>query len=237
MFLFRAAGLVLMAILIGGCQQPQAAQPPMAEPTGEEAAAALAQSWRASHPGTEVGVVNAVLPARRELSVAGLPPDRVQAGNVVTILLNGQGSSTVEAVVIDKNRGPSGNQYVQLVYQPLGPSQRDPHLGDLAVWFPGGESIAMQPAETQPTMQSETQPTAMPAEPPRLPPATQEAAPAAPAEAMPPATQPTAAPETQPAAMPETQPAATEPAPAGPPTTTETPTAPPQEKPPAELNK
>lgn len=232
MFLIRAAGLVFMATLIGGCQQPPAAQPPMAEPTSEEAAAALAQSWRASHPGTEVGVVNAVLPARRELSVAGLPSDRVQPGNVVTILLNGQGTSTVEAVVIDKNRGPSGNQYVQLMYQPLGPSQRDPHLGDLAVWFPGGESIAMQPPETQPTT--------MPAEAPNLPPATQEAAPAAPAapaEAMP-ATQPTAAPETQPAAAPETQPAATEPAAGGgPPTTTETPTAPPQEKPPAELNK
>lgn len=231
MFLFRAAGVVLMGILIGGCQQPQAAQPPMAgEPTGEEAAAALAQSWRATHPGTEVGVVNAVLPARRELSVAGLPPDRVQSGNVVTILLNGQGTSTVEAVVIDKNRGPSGNQYVQLTYQPLGPGQRDPRLGDLAVWFPGGESLAMPPAETQPTMQPETQPTTMPAEPPRLPPATQESTPSAPAEAMP-ATQPTAAPESQPAA--------TEPAGAGggPPTTTETPTAPPQEKPPAELNK
>jgi len=234
MFLFRAAGLVLIAVLIAGCQQPQVAQPSTAmEPTSEQAAAALAQSWRATHPGTEVGVVNAVLPARRELSVAGLPADRVQPGNVITILLNGQGTSTVEGVVIDKNPGPSGTRYVQLTYQPLGAAQRDPRLGDLAIWFPGGESVP--PA---PTQGPETQPTTMPVEPVNLPPATQEAAPAAPQEAMPPSTQPAAAPQTQPAA-PETQPAATEPASAagGPPTTTETPAAPPQEKPPAELNK
>lgn len=246
MFWNRAAALVaggLVGGLLLGCQptpvtSPQASAPAM--PSDEASRAQVAQSWRATHPGSEVGVVNAVLPARRLVSVAGLPLDQVQSGNVISILLDRQGGSTIEAVVVSKDRG-----FAQLAYQSPSAGQRDPQDGDLAVWFPGGPSIP--PSSIQPTGEPPmTEPaTGNVAIPPATQPANETAPPMPTKEPAPPATEP-AAPATQPAAASEGTGAATEPAsgagtasqPAGNPGAqggTETPPAGTQEKP--DLNK
>lgn len=268
MFLQRAAGLLLFGGLIAGCQsgsQPRASA--QGEPPGEQAGAALAQSWRASHPGTEVGIVNAVLPARHEAQVAGLPVNQMREGDVVSILLNGQGTSTISGRVFDKRYG-----YVQLDYDSPQAGQRDPRDGDLVVWFVGGAAVPPPPGEptAAPPTTQETVTAPMPET--TAPPTTQEAAPPAtqpaaapeqmpkenaapptgagetgapatsptnpPENAAPPSTQPTGAPETQPSGGPTTQPATTEPAAAGgAPPATSETPQAPAPSPPGELNK
>ena len=61
-------------------------------------------SYRAAHPGSEVGLVNAVLPERRIVSVEGLPGQRIKNGDVLTIL-GGNGKTPIEAVVYAESSG------------------------------------------------------------------------------------------------------------------------------------
>lgn len=128
----RAAGMMVAGSLLTGCagmgrQTPKASAPP---PMDESQVNNLEQSWRAAHPGSLVGHVNAVDPSRHVLSVAGLPLDQVHAGDVISILQNGQSNSVVPARVFGKDNG-----YVQMDYGPLQAGQGDPRDGDLAIWF------------------------------------------------------------------------------------------------------
>lgn len=233
MVFLRVAGWVAIGGLLAGCQSgkqgPQAAS---AEPMGQQSAAQIEQSWRAANPGSQVGVVNAVLPARRMISVADLPYSDVKKGDVVTVLLDPRGNSTIEAVVVNKNSG-----YLQLAYRELQPGQRDPRLGDLAVWYPGGQAVpprAVQPELAEPANRP-TNEAAAPA--PTTQPAARMENTQAPADNAVPAAH-TARPTTQPArtgsdaggqgAPPTTQPSTNAPTPAENP-------APPAKQP--ELNK
>jgi len=151
--------------------------------------AGLEQSWRESHPGSLIGHVNAVLPDRHVLSVTGLPLDQIHSGDVVSILLNGTGSSVVSARVYDKSSG-----YAQLEYAPLQAGQPTPREGDLAIWYAAGTPGADQSISdgtsngamptTQPgaTTPDTTAPPASP--PPTTPPPANDAS-------APPATAPT----------------------------------------------
>src|SRR6185312_5497817 len=170
MFSVRAIGLLMVGGLAVGCGSNTHNGPPQAAAQVESASqvnsGALERSWQAANPGSRVGQINAVLPARRWIQVTDLPRGEVNRGDVVTILLDPTGSSTVGAVVRAKEYG-----YVQLSYPPLQAGQRDPAVGDLAVWYPGGAGVpagALQPGRPGVTMSPPANTTAtMP--PPRQP--------------------------------------------------------------------
>ena len=206
----RAAGVIVAGTCMVGCashhETPHASA--AVQPMDAGAVAGLEQSWRESHPGSLIGHVNAVLPDRHVLSVTGLPLDQIHAGDVVSILLNGTGSSVVSARVYDKSSG-----YAQLEYSPLEAGQPTPREGDLAVWYAAGtpgadQSIGSgasngampttQPGATAPEMPPTPAPTTPTAPPPETtaPPASPQPATPPPANdaSAPPATAPTAPP-------------------------------------------
>lgn len=140
----RAAGMMVAGSLLAGCagtgrQTPKASA--TLTPMDESQVNSLEQSWRAAHPGSLVGHVNAVDPSRHVLSVAGLPLDQVHAGDVISILQNGQPNSVVTARVYGKGAG-----FVQMDYGPLEAGQSDPRDGDLAIWFSPGLTQSEQAA-------------------------------------------------------------------------------------------
>jgi len=231
----RVAGVIVTGMFIAGCAQhtretPKASSP--AQPMDEGAVATLEQSWRAAHPGSLIGHVNAVAPDRHVLSVAGLPLDQIHEGDVVTILPNGQTNNVVSARVFGKDNG-----FAQLDYGGLQVGQSEPRQGDLAIWYSGGltpneeASAASGAAPAIPTTQpGATTPDMAPTTPPSPTPAPTTPAPA---EATPPPPAPPAptTPAADSAAPPATAPAA--PA-AGTPTP---PPAPGDNKLPSDLNK
>lgn len=158
MFSMRAAGgMVLAGGLLVGCHQPKVTNPTASAlmPANEATAASLVESWQATHPGAHAGVVDAVLPARRMASVADLPANQITNGTVITILNNRQ-QTLVSGVVIAKSGGD-----VQIEYEPLAGGERDPQVGDLAVWFPGGPAVAptmLPPGAGQPVQPPATEP-------------------------------------------------------------------------------
>jgi len=133
------AALIVAGGLVAGCHPKQSATPAASTSTLSSAdqatIAQLQRNYRASHPGTEVGVVNAAIPERHVISVTGIPLDRIRVGDVVTIMSGGE-SGAVPAVVYAKADG-----YVQLRYQPLPAGQAPPSSGNLAVWSPGGAAV------------------------------------------------------------------------------------------------
>ena len=179
----RVMGALLIGagILVGcGTSGPKASTEMPIDP---QTAAALQRSWESTHPGSKAGVVDAVLPARRYVSVSGLPLDEIQKGTVVSVLDQRQ-RVVVSGVVEDKRNGR-----LQVNYEPVPPGERDPRIGDLAVWFPGGQAAppeSVQPSAGQSAEVPMTQPADnMPREnPPTGAPATQ------PAENPAPTTQP-----------------------------------------------
>ena len=228
-----AAGWALLIVAVGGlmagCAQQQRNATPKAsamggEPPSAQTAAQLYQSLRASYPGSQVGVVNAVLPARRLISVSGLPLDQVHRGDVVTIM-QGPGNNTLEAVVYAKGK------YVQLTYQPLGLGQRDPAVWDAAIWYPNGATVspaALEPANAPDIGAAAATP------PPATQPAVEGTNASAARQTIPPTTQPASAAEL---AAPTTQPAGGAAATAAP-AVTQTPSSPaPATQPAAEINK
>lgn len=195
MFRIRAVGALLMSagVLVGcGTSGPKASTE---MPTDQQTAAALQRSWESTHPGSKAGVVDAVLPARRYVSVAGLPLDEIQKDTVVSILDQRQ-RIIVSGVVIDKQSGR-----LQVNYEAVPGGERDPRIGDLVVWFPSGQAVPPEPVQPGANPSAEV-PATQPAENmPRENPATQPAN-IPPVENPPPATQPAgnpAAPATQPA--------------------------------------
>jgi len=223
----RAAALIVVGGLMAGCQhnrqqqqqQEQSSQPSAStlSPMDQQAAAQLQRTYRNSHPGSEVGVVNAALPDRHIISVTGIPLDRIQIGDVVNVMAGGANGGLVPAVVYSKSSG-----YVQLRYQPLSAGQTDPAAGNLAVWTPGGavvppEAIAPRGDVTVPP--AAPPPTTMPESPSPAPLSrTRSRDLGAPAATMPlmdaqPATQPTVPQDAPPPPPPV----------ASPPSTTETP--------------
>lgn len=252
----RAAGLIVAGTFMVGCashhETPHASA--AVQPMDPGAVAGLEQSWRESHPGSMIGHVNAVLPDRHVLSVTGLPLDQIHAGDVVSILLNGTGSSVVSARVYDKSSG-----YAQLEYSPLEAGQPAPREGDLAIWYAAGtpgsdQSISAaassgampttQPGATTPEMPPTPAPTTPTAPPPETtaPPATPAPTPPPPGNnaTTPPATAPTP-PATPPADAtpppPANNGAATGATPAPPPPGQTPPPPAPDNKLPADLNK
>ena len=184
MFRIRAVGALLMSagVLVGcGTSGPKASTE---MPTDQQTAAALRRSWESSHPGSRVGVVDEILPARRYVSVAGLPLDEIQKGTVVSVLDQRQ-RIIVSGVVIDKLSGR-----LQVNYEPVSAGERDPRIGDLVVWFPGEPAVVPEavqgtpnPAEIPATQPADNMPRENPATNP--PPANNP-----PAESPAPATQP-----------------------------------------------
>jgi len=156
MRLSKATGVIVVGGLLFGCQTghgngngPKASAPAGSSLSAgdEQTAAELQRTYRASHPGQQVGYVNAVDPGRRIISVAGIPAEMVRPGAIMSILTAGGG--TVEAVAYAHDYG-----YVQLRYQPLGPGQTAPATGELAIWNPGGQTVipeAIPPVGTPPT--------------------------------------------------------------------------------------
>jgi hypothetical protein len=139
MRLMKTAGAIVTGAILIGCQGgggPKASAPAGSNlsTANEQTAAELQRTYRASHPGSQVGYVNAVDPGRRILSVAGIPPEMVRPGAIMTVLTDGGG--TLQAVVYARAAG-----YVQLRYEPLGPGQSGPAAGELTVWNPGGPAI------------------------------------------------------------------------------------------------
>src|SRR5579859_562108 len=203
---FAACGIIIGGLLTGctgGSSSgtgPKASAPAGASLGGadEQTAAELQRTYRASHPGQQVGYVNAVDSGRRLVSVAGIPSEMVRPGAIMSILTSGGG--TVEAVAFAHDYG-----YVQLRYQPLGPGQAAPSIGELAVWNPGGQTVIPEaipsaaapptgapPAGAGTTGLTTTAPTEAPptAAPPPVP-ATMPADQARPStDVQPPATQP-----------------------------------------------
>jgi len=192
MFSIRAVAVLLAGGLIVGCQTQShtPAASVAVQPVSEESIADLEQSWRASHPGTQIGHVNAVATDSRIVSATGLPLGDIRIGDVVTILLDTQGSSTVTATVFGKNSG-----FVQLDYGALRPGQGDPRIGDLVVWYPGGPVAPAASDVAAPPVTPPAAPMPEPAPPAAAtPPATPAPAPSAdaPPAATPPATPPPA---------------------------------------------
>jgi len=142
MRLKETAGAIVIGSLLFGCSGSGSGSGPKASaPAGatlsssdQQTAAELQRTYRASHPGQQVGYVNAVDPARRIISVAGIPSDMVRPGAIMSVLTSGGG--TVQAVAYAHDYG-----YVQLRYEPLGPGQAAPSTGELAVWNPGGQVV------------------------------------------------------------------------------------------------
>src|SRR5207302_7060421 len=166
-----------------GCQH----LPPWAStqvPPGSQTLQGVRASFQTANPNSRVGVVNAALPARHMVSVADLPLNEIQEGDVLSIL-NEQGRDLVEGEVIKKT-----DRWVQVRYLDLPPGSRDPRPGDLVAWVPGGPRV--NPKETG-TAINPAAPVPQDVSP--QPPAT-EPSPAQPAE--PPAANPNA-PETMPA--------------------------------------
>ncbi|HSU69528.1 MAG TPA: hypothetical protein VLJ39_21760 [Tepidisphaeraceae bacterium] len=250
MFSKRVAGVLLAGGLIVGCQShttPKASVtvPPMSP----SAVADTEQSWRASHPGAMVGHVNAVDESHHVVSVAGLPADQIQVGDVVSIIPSGQSGNPIQARVYAKEYG-----WVQMDYGSLGAAQGTPRDGDLAVRYPGGlsvtppaESVTLPPPTTGPSV---TQPEAVPPAPPTPPPAPTTPPAPPPSETTPPATPaPTTPPPpatppadgtTPPPTPPATPPAPPAPGTETPPAPSQTPSTPPpapDQKPPSDLNK
>lgn len=219
MFWNRAAGMIVAGSLLAGCAGNARQTPKASAPLGsvdETQVNNLEQSWRAAHPGSLVGHVNAVDPSRRVLSVSGLPLDQVHAGDVISILQNGQANDVISARVFGKANG-----YLQLDYGPLQPGQGQPRDGDLAVWFSAGltqNEQAGAAAGVNPATQGAVSPeTTAPPPPPPPPASTQETT------AQPPATGPDVPPASQ-----TGTPAATQ---------TSTPAPAPDKKLPSDLNK
>jgi hypothetical protein len=155
MFAARVMATVTLGGLIAGCQQTPKTPPPSSLNTSDTMALSQrAASYRAAHPGSEVGLVNAVLPERRIVSVEGLPVDRIKSGDVLTIL-GGNGKTPMEAVVYSQSSG-----YVQVRYEPLPAGQLDPMAGDLAVWYPARAGTPM--SEVTPTGAMRMPPTSEP---------------------------------------------------------------------------
>jgi hypothetical protein len=152
----------------------------------QQSAAQLQQSYRDSHPGSEVGVVNAAIPERRIISVGGIPPERVHRGDVMTILGSRQAGASVPAIVYDTASG-----YIQLWYGPLPTGQLAPQVGDLAIWYPGGAAVPTEAAQPPQTI-------APPPRPPATRPPMQEQVPPPPVNTPFPA-QPAPPPTTMPA--------------------------------------
>lgn len=194
----RAAGVIVVGSLMAGCAQQQRETPKASAPVASMDPAAVAnleQNWRETHPGSLVGHVNAVDPERHVLQVTGLPLDRIHEGDVISILLNGQGNSVVPARVYDKRDG-----FVQMDYGPVQPGQSVPREGDLAIWFSGGLTPNEQAQVTSglPTPAPATQPSGtIPEAPATTPPPPAPITPpnettAPPANNPPPAAQPSA---------------------------------------------
>lgn len=193
----RVAAVMVVGGMMAACQSKPKAQPAASTvaPMDQQAVAQLQRTYRASHPGSEVGVVNAALPDRHIISVTGIPLNRVHVGDVVNIMSGGGNGGTVPAVVYNKSEG-----YVQLRYEPQPPGQPDPAVGNLAVWAPGGAAVppdAVAPpvdavVPTVPPRTTAAEPIAPPPPPP--PPPTVR-------DANPPSTMPLmdAAPATRPA--------------------------------------
>ena len=253
MFAIRAVAVLLAGGLVVGCATPSrtpTASVGMQPPVNEANVADLEQSWRASHPGTQIGHINAVAPESHIASATDLPLADIHMGDVLTILRGGQGTNTLPATVFGKNSG-----YVQLDYGSVRPGQGDPVIGDLVVWYPSGSAAAANdaaaPPVVVPTTPAPTPAPAADASPAATPPATSAPAPGGDAvpPAAPPATPPPApgadappapAPQTTPPAAPDpSAPGAATPPPAPP--STDAPTPPPapapDNKPPADLNK
>jgi hypothetical protein len=155
MQLLKSTGVIVIGGLLLGCQNGKnGSGPKAAAPEGsslgagdEQTAAELQRTYRASHPGQQVGFVNAVDPGRRIISVSGIPPEMVRPGAIMSILTAGGG--TVEAVAYAHDYG-----YVQLRYEPLGPGQTAPATGELAIWNPSGQTVipeGIPPVGTPPT--------------------------------------------------------------------------------------
>ena len=199
----RAAGVIVAGTLLAGCNQsgrqtPKASAP--LPPMEESQVSNLEQSWRAAHPGSLVGHVNAVDTSRHEASVAGLPLDQIHLGDVISILPNGQSNNVVSARVFGKDNG-----YVQMDYGPLQAGQASPRDGDLAIWFSPGltqSEEAAAAAGVNPTTQPGAVSPETTAPPPPARPETNAPAPAtaptppppAPETGTPPATQTTTPP-------------------------------------------
>ena len=187
MVAWRAVAVMAMGACLVGCGSSNGSGPRASAqmPTDQQTAAGLLRSWESTHPGSRAGVIDAVLPARRLISVADLPVNEVQEGTVISILDERQ-RALVSGVVVARH----GND-VHIRYEALPAGERDPRVGDLAVWFPGGQAVPPESVEPGAT----TQPTGSPA--------TQ------PADQMPRENPPTNAPATQPAdtGAPVTQPA------------------------------
>jgi hypothetical protein len=223
-----AAGVIVAGTILAGCA-PKPADTPKAsaagQPMDEGAVSTLEQSWRASHPGSLIGHVNAVAPDRHILSVTGLPLDQIHEGDIVTILPNGQTNNVISAKVFGKENG-----FAQLEYS----GGAEPRQGDLAIWYTAAANDEASTAAGTNAALPTTQPGAtvpeMPAPAPTTP--TPAPTPTAPPETTPP-------PPTTPAPTP---PAPTTPAPTPPPapgngTPTAPPTPPADNKLPSDLNK
>jgi hypothetical protein len=226
MFSLRSLGVVVISGLLLGCQQTKSTpSASVGTSTGGQTLQGVRASFQAANPNSRVGVVNAVLPNRHLVSIADLPLNEIQEGDVLSIL-NEQGRDLVEGEVLKKT-----DRWVQVRYMDLPAGQRDPRPGDLAAWIPGGARVvtsesqrgnAINPAapartdtaaptgtEPQPTGTEPqpaapppaTEPAAQPTEPPAANPAAAETMPAQPADATAtPAANPTEPPATQPAA-------------------------------------
>jgi hypothetical protein len=199
MFRIELAGALLLgATVLVGCGNMSGPKASTEMSTDQQTAAALQRSWESTHPGSKAGVVDAVLPARRLASVSNLPVNEIPDGTVISIL--DQRQHTLVSGVVVAHRGGD----VHIRYEALASGERDPRMGDLAVWFPGGPAVlpeSVQPGAVPSTEIPMTQPADnMPRENPATtaPPANNP-----PAESPAPATQP-AAPATQPATEPAT---------------------------------
>src|SRR5579884_550977 len=137
MFSIRSLGVVVAAGLLVGCQQMHGTPSASVNTSSSgQTVQGVRASFQAANPNSRVGVVNAVLPNRHLVSVADLPLNEIQEGDVLSIL-NEQGRDLVEGEVIKKT-----DKWVQVRYMDLPSGARDPRPGDLAAWIPGGPKVA-----------------------------------------------------------------------------------------------
>lgn len=149
----RVVGALLLgAGFLVGCNTGNVSGPRASAPiaTDPQTAAGLQRSWEATHPGSRAGVVDAVLPARRLASVSNLPINEIPDGTVLSILDDRQ-NALVSGVVVAHHGSD-----VHIRYNALASGERDPRIGDLAVWFPGGPAVPPESVQPGPPMEAPT---------------------------------------------------------------------------------
>lgn len=123
-------GMFLVTAVAASCHRTTTPPPPtyQQQPTpSTEWIAIYRQNIQATHPGSLVGVVNAVLPENHFASVGEIPVEQVKPGDLLTIV-DGGGNPVVVGQVV---KAVDGN--VHLRYEEPQPGRRSPREGDAAV--------------------------------------------------------------------------------------------------------